>query len=76
MVEHSRLPDEDERLFTADTRFKVLMREEREGKVWIKLEEVENDPETDPALLEDRTMETYQAMEEKDAKAWERRHRR
>ena len=39
-------------------------------------EEIENDPETDPALLEDRTMETYQAMEERDAKAWERRHRR
>ena len=38
--------------------------------------EIENDPETDPALLEDRTMETYQAMEERDAKAWESRHRR
>ena len=38
--------------------------------------ERENDPEADPALLEDRTMETYQAMAERDAKAWERRHRR
>ena len=38
--------------------------------------ERENDPETDPALLEDRTMETYQAMAERDAKAWNRRHRR
>ena len=38
--------------------------------------ERENDPEADPALLEDRTMETYQAMAEKDAKAWNRRHRR
>ena len=38
--------------------------------------ERENDPEADPALLEDRTMETYQAMEERDAKAWESRHRR
>ena len=34
-------PERGERLFTADTRFKVLMHEEREGKVWIKLEEVE-----------------------------------
>ena len=34
-------PERGERLFTADTRFKVLMREERKGKVWIKLEEVE-----------------------------------
>ena len=41
MVEYSRLPWEDERLFPADTRFKVLEREEREGKVWIELEEVE-----------------------------------
>ena len=38
--------------------------------------ERERDPSTDPALLEDRTMETYQAMEEKDAAAWERRRRR
>ena len=41
MAEYSRIPKEDERLFTADTRFKVLAREEREGKVWIELEEVE-----------------------------------
>ena len=41
MVEYSRLPSEDERLFTANTRFKVLAREEREGKVWIEIEEVE-----------------------------------
>ena len=34
--------------------------------------ERERDPSTDPALLEDRTMETYRAMEEKDAAAWER----
>ena len=38
--------------------------------------ERERDPSTDPALLEDRTMETYQAMEEKDAAAWERQNRR
>ena len=41
VAEYSRIPKEDERLFTADTRFKVLAREEREGKVWIELEEVE-----------------------------------
>ena len=41
MVRYSQYPKEDERLFTADTRFKVLAHEEREGKVWIKLEEVE-----------------------------------
>ncbi len=41
VVRYSQYPKEDERLFTADTRFKVLAREEREGKVWIKLEEVE-----------------------------------
>lgn len=33
-------------------------------------EALANDPEADPTLLEDRT------MEEKDAAAWERRHRR
>ena len=38
--------------------------------------ERENDPEADPALLEDRTMETYQAVAERDTKAWERLHRR
>ena len=38
--------------------------------------ERENDPEADPTLLEDRTMETYQAVAERDTKAWERRHRR
>ena len=34
-------PERGERLFTADTRFKVLACEGREGTVWIKLEEVE-----------------------------------
>ena len=38
--------------------------------------ERENDPEADPALLKDRTMETYQAMAERDAKAWNHRHHR
>lgn len=33
------------------------------------------DPSTHPALLEDRTMETYRAMEEKDAAAWARQRR-
>ena len=39
-------------------------------------DEEDAERETDPALLEDRTMETYQAMAERDAKAWNRRHRR
>ena len=37
--------------------------------------ERERDPSTDPAPLKDRTMETYQAMEEKDAAARQRRRR-
>ena len=38
--------------------------------------ERESNPEDDPARLEDRTMETYQAMAERDAEAWNRRHSR
>ena len=34
-------PERGERLFTADTRFKVLMHEECEGKLVIEMEEVE-----------------------------------
>lgn len=37
--------------------------------------ERERNPSTDPAPLKDRTMETYRAMEEKDAAARQRRHR-
>lgn len=41
MVQYSRHPREDERLFTADTQFLVVEREVRDGRLWIKLTEVE-----------------------------------
>ena len=41
MVEYSRLPSEDERLFTADTRFKVLAADKEDGRWVIQLMEVE-----------------------------------
>ena len=41
VVQYSRHPREDERLFTADTRFLVVAREVRDGRLWIELAEVE-----------------------------------